>query len=349
MNKRILIIGAFGYRNNKLDGQTIKTRDILRLFQERHKGKTDYFDTLLVKQTKNPLLLLLLFFKLLIADIVIVAPASHAMEKMFPTIYHLSKVLRYEIIVTCVGGWQVEFFRGGHGYMPHPKIMNYCKKIKGFLPELANVESYLKNNEGFKNTMVFPNFRFVPDFISSGNNTETFKIVFMARINKRKGIETVFNFAEKAKEKGLKIQIDFYGQIEKEDKNLFIELVNRNSSIIRYLGPLLPQDIYSTLSKYDVLVLPTQYYTEGFPGSILDAYISGIPVIVTEWKHAHEFVSDGKSGIIIPFGSCQKEFDGSLYHLYSDKKLLNEMKLGALNEAKKYTPDVAWNVLMSYL
>ncbi len=350
MNRnRILIIGAFGYRNNKLDGQTIKSRDILRLFQERYLGKTDFFDTLEVKQTKNPFLLVSLFTKLVLSDIVILAPASHAMAKMFPTIYHLSRILHFSIIITCVGGWQVEFFRGGHGYVAHPRIMKYCKKIKGFLPELDNVNSYLRNVEGFVNTEVFPNFRFVPSFTKEENKTDIFKIVYMARINKNKGFETVFSFADNVVKEKLKIEIDFYGQIEKEDEEFFLKLVQKHSSIVRYLGPLLPQNIYTTLTKYDVLVLPTRYYTEGFPGSILDAYIAGIPVVVTEWKHSHEFVSNGKSGIIIPFGNCQKEFNQSLFRLYYDKKLLNAMKSGAIKEAEKYTPDVAWNTISKYL
>lgn len=38
------------------------------------------------------------------------------------------------------------------------------------------------------------------------------------------------------------------------------------------------------------MLLPTHYYTEGLPGSVLDAYMSGIPIIVSRWKHASEFV-----------------------------------------------------------
>ena len=82
---------------------------------------------------------------------------------------------------------------------------------------------------------------------------------------------------------------------------------------IEYRGALQPSEIYTNLSKYDVMLLPTHFYTEGLPGSVVDAYISGIPVIVTEWKHSHEFVDNGKSGYIVPFDNGLKEMvDGAL-------------------------------------
>ena len=31
--KKVLVLGYFGYRSNQLDGQTIKTRNIMRLLQ----------------------------------------------------------------------------------------------------------------------------------------------------------------------------------------------------------------------------------------------------------------------------------------------------------------------------
>ena len=80
------------------------------------------------------------------------------------------------------------------------------------------------------------------------------------------------------------------------------------------------------LINYDVMLLPTEIYTEGFPGSILDAYIAGIPVIATEWKHSHEFIDDKFTGFIVPFGDCQNEFNDKILTLYNDRELLLQMK-----------------------
>lgn len=346
---RVLLLGAFGYLNDKLDGQTIKTRDIYRMLCENHKGRVDRFDTLKVKQTKNPLLLLELFWRLLRADIVVIAPASHAMATLYPVIYYLSFILRYEIVMTCVGGWQVEFFLGGHGYTPHPKELKISKKIKAFLPEMNNVNNYIVEHLGFKNCEVFPNFRYIPEFETKPNNERPFKVVFMARVDIMKGYDTVFSFAEYIREKKLDVIIDFYGQLEPGNEQDFLDKVAKNSDIVKYHGALKPAQIYSTLSGYDVLVLPTKYYTEGFPGSILDAYISGIPVVVTEWKHSHEFVKEGKTGFIVPFGENQIEFNEKLLELYNDSEKLREMKRNAKVESLKYRSSEAWRIISKYL
>lgn len=98
-----------------------------------------------------------------------------------------------------------------------------------------------------------------------------------------------------------------------------------------------------------MLILPTQYYTEGFPGSILDAYIAGIPVIVTDWKHSHEFVIENKTGFIVPFGESVDEIVEKIKLLYFNRDLLHNMKINAREESKKYSEDAAWNVLKKYL
>ncbi|MDE6397304.1 MAG: glycosyltransferase, partial [Muribaculaceae bacterium] len=118
---------------------------------------------------------------------------------------------------------------------------------------------------------------------------------------------------------------------------------------LNYCRCLQPDEIVDVLSTYDCLLLPTHYYTEGFPGSILDAYRSGIPVIVSKWKYAHEFVSEGKTGFIADFNNPLPDIVSAINKLLSDHQLLNEMKNNAYKEATKYTEDVAWKIISKYL
>ena len=41
----MLVLGYFGNRTNKLDGQTVKTRDVYRLAKEQYGDCVEYFDT----------------------------------------------------------------------------------------------------------------------------------------------------------------------------------------------------------------------------------------------------------------------------------------------------------------
>jgi len=54
-----------------------------------------------------------------------------------------------------------------------------------------------------------------------------------------------------------------------------------------------------TIQKYDVLILPTFYQGEGYPGVIIEAYSLGLPVITTNWKAIPEIVENRKTGLLI--------------------------------------------------
>ena len=49
---RILVLGYFGYKTNRLNGQTVKTRDIYRLVTEQTNGAVDFYDTEEAKYNK---------------------------------------------------------------------------------------------------------------------------------------------------------------------------------------------------------------------------------------------------------------------------------------------------------
>ena len=161
----------------------------------------------------------------------------------------------------------------------------------------------------------------------------------MARVMRQKGVDWIFDMADYIKKNGLqeKFSITFFGPEDNEDKQYFESNVAKYG-FVEYRGALQPNEIHETLSNYDVMLLPTHFYTEGLPGSVVDAYISGIPVIVTEWKHSHEFVDDGKSGFIVPFENGKEQLIDRVLLLGSDRKLLQELKENVLVKRMEFAP-----------
>lgn len=345
-SKNIFIVGAFGYHNNQLDGQTIKTRNIFQLIQDRYNGIVSFFDTLIIR--KNPIKLFNLFYKLICCDILLLIPCRRNLSLFLPVAYFLSKICKYEIIIICIGGWQYEFFTGKNGYKSHLFQMRLCKSVKAHLPEMQLVHDILTNECGFTNSQVFPNFRFFTP-IPITENTGTLKLVFMARITEEKGYKQIFEALDILQQKGINVIMDFYGPIFHRDKDNFMKLVYKHKGNVRYCGKVEPENIHIILSQYDIMLLPTQYYTEGFPGSILDAFISGIPVIVTEWKHSHEFITEGESGYIIPFNNGIQTMVEKIIYLNKNRNKLQELKHNAQKESQKYSADIAWNIIKKYL
>ena len=343
--KSVLVLGYFGYITNQLDGQTIKTRNIYNLLKSKEDqlGIVRYFDSEQFKN--NKLSVLKMLWKLVNSNNLIYLPAYNNLKYILPFLFVICCCLRIKIFYVVIGGWLNEYLEN----LPLHRAM--LKRISSILPETNELIIKLKENFGFANLTCLPNFR-IHDFKPEIKiNPDKFRIVFMARINSKKGIDTVFKIADyfqNNKNENKDISVDFWGPIEPIDKENFLFNIERHLNTT-YKGQLAPNKIYNTLSQYDVMVLPTKYYTEGFPGSILDAYISGIPVIVTKWKHADEFVTHGKTGYIVPFENGEKMMIKYLIDLSRNIDLLLNLKRNAAVEAQKYSYQVAWSVLSNIL
>lgn len=338
--KNILVFGYFGYITNQLDGQTVKTRAIYNLIKnktiERHVA---YADSQAFR--KFPLNILNFFKNIIKCDSLIWLPAHNNLRYLFPIIWLGSKVFHYEIIYIVIGGWLSSILER----LPfHRTKLN---KIKAILLENQLAKEELKSKYNFNNLDIIPNFRDSSPKPLINTDITKFKLVFMARVNKMKGLDTISQIAEKLD--GDNYLIDIYGPINEADRAyLEADLCNKYN-FISYRGVLQPDEITSNLVNYDVMLFPTHYFTEGFPGSIMDAYRSGIPVIATAWKHASEFVIHGITGYIADFERPVDGFLSAIGKLRGDKELLMRMKNAAYEESLKFTPEKAWNVLEKYI
>lgn len=333
--QRILVLGYFGYETNQLDGQTVKTRDIYRLLcEQRGKSNVDWFDTQSFR--KSVFKVFSMFWKVCRCDVLAYLPAHNNLKYIFPIIFVFSKIFSFKIHYFVVGGWLSGFIEN----LPLHRWM--LKRIKGIHVETQRLLLDLKERYGFRNVDIFPNFRFFDFTPEKRIEDQALRLVFMARIMKKKGIDWIFNLADYILKQGLeeKISITFYGPVAEEDSEYFASKVNRYK-FINYNGLLQPADIHRALSQYDVMLLPTHFYTEGLPGSIVDAYISGVPVIVTRWIHAEEFVDDGRSGFIIPFENGQDILIEKVLQLFNDRERLRQMQDFALRKREEFIPPMS--------
>ena len=324
---------------NQLDGQTVKTRDVYRLAKEQLNNCTvDYFDTQELK--KNKLLVLKMFWKVMCCKTLFYLPAHNNLKVFFPVIFILSQLFRFRIHYFVVGGWLRE-------YLTHRAIHRFMlSRIKSIHAETKRLKKELEDYYHYKNVDIFPNFRFF-NYNPKPSESDKLRIVFMARVMRQKGIDWIFDMADYIKKNGLqeKFSLTFFGPEDNEDKQYFESNVAKYG-FVEYRGALQPKEIHETLSNYDVMLLPTHFYTEGLPGSVVDAYISGIPVIATEWKHSHEFIDDGKSGFIVTFENGKQQMINRVKSLEEDRTLLRRMKANALIKRMEFAPPKLDNLVV---
>ena len=334
--KKVLVFGYFGYETNQLDGQTVKTRSIYELLAKNQNLKVSFSDTQSFRH--KPLNSLKCIKDIITSDTVIWLPAHNNLKYLLPIIWPIALLSHTKIVYSVIGGWLVPFLQK----LPiHRWMLSRLHKI---LAETTTVKSGLEEQYGFENVSLLYNFREIEGALTPSTN-ENLKLVFCARINRKKGLATVFNFLDSLPVES-KISVDFYGPVASEDKEWF-EAQIKSHPKSRFAGVLQPSEIQKTLNQYDIMLFPTQYFTEGLPGTIIDSYFASIPVIATEWLNAHEFIKDGKTGIIISFENNQQAFNDAIHMLDKNRQQLAELKQGANSESRRYTAQFANEILMA--
>lgn len=118
------------------------------------------------------------------------------------------------------------------------------------------------------------------------------------------------------------------------------------SKDIKYKGFVEPDQSVSILKNYTALVFPTHYKTEGIPGTIIDAYSAGVPVITSLWNNSGDVFEENYTGWGYEIGS----YEGLLNCLRKlEKKLdtFNSFKVNCLEKAKEYRPSEIMKIMLA--
>lgn len=126
---------------------------------------------------------------------------------------------------------------------------------------------------------------------------ENFRIVFMGNVSKIKGVDLLIK-AKKALSQNVKITV--FGKLIDISRQELEEVG------ILYGGILSNNLVLDTLSEFDYMCLPTRHIGEGYPGSIIEAFIAGLPVIASNWRSIPELVVENKTGILFESSNVQQ-------------------------------------------
>lgn len=339
-NVKIAIVGHFGGNKVFTDGQTIKTKTIYEALKERDIIITK-IDTFFLK--KNPFIFLGQLLRGSISNKkIIILLSLNGRRYLFPIFYILQKYFDKEIYHYAIGG------RLMNEVSTHKNYRKYVKSFSGNWLESTLLTNQLQEI-GITNAIYVPNFKRIEpltkkeiedNFILKNN------FCIFSRITKKKGIIDAINTILKINElkKYEKVTLDIYGPVEKEFEIEFKEALKKSSEYCHYKGIISFEKSVEILKNYLCLLFPTHWYHEGIPGTIIDAFMAGVPVIAKNWKYCNEMIVDKKTGLIYEFDSPEKLFDSVLYAL-DNKKEIYKMKFNCLEEAKKYSEDEVLKVI----
>lgn len=334
---KILICGHFGGNEEFLDGQTIKTKNIyLALLDEYGEKEINKIDTYQWK--KHPIQ----FLKKCIEGIkksknIIILPAHNGVRVFIPLFLLINKLYKRKIFYIVIGGWLPEFLENRKG------LLKKAKKLDKIFVETNNMKKQLEELD-VKNVEILVNFKNITPLKEEELNfdySKPYKLCTFSRVMKEKGIEDAINVIKKINGDANEIvyELDIYGPIDKNYESEFEEIMKDAPSYIQYKGCVDSNKSIETLKNYYLLLFPTKFKTEGIPGTIIDAFSAGVPVLASNWDNANEIIYDGKNGLIYEFNDLV-DFYNKLKMLLDYKKVYN-MKYNCIGNAKKFTTECA--------
>ncbi|UWU00276.1 glycosyltransferase family 4 protein [Proteus vulgaris] len=323
---KALQIGNFGGNKEQIDGQTIKTNLFFNLVKENYHN-TLKIDIYKYSKVQFLLLFLKLPFFILRTDVVFIGLGKKGMRTLAPWCIFLSKILKKEINYYVIGGWIYTLLNERKWLI---KYFKYFNKILVELPSMI----ITGNSIGLYNVEYFPNFRQINSIITTNKTSKNnLNLVFFSRVIKEKGILILLETIDKINSENLNINLTIFGPIY--DESIKYEIERRENVV--YSGILDPfsNSLYDTLNQFDLMVFPTFYNGEGFPGAIIDAFISAIPVIASNWKYNAEIITDGYNGRIIDNNS--DTLSKILKYYYFNINELDSMKNNAKISSNDYS------------
>lgn len=223
---------------------------------------------------------------------VIVMPGSRGLRRLLPLYARWSRRTGIRTHYLVVGGWLPRYVRDRPGYLPD------LRALDGLYVQTRRMQHDLRAM-GLDNVHLLPNFRRFPrDRPRSGACQEPLRLVFLSRVMQEKGAGLAVDAVEAVNhEAGSTVAtLDLYGPVESHARAWFDARMDAAGTGIRYQGALAPERVQEHLIDYDVMLFPTYYGGEAFPGVILDAMIAGIPVIASDWQDNAEVVEHGRTG-----------------------------------------------------
>ena len=330
--QKIIFIGLVGTGKPAIGGEIMKNQLIIRQLKKYHNNicVIDFYGW-----RKRPWVILNLLLKLLFNPkaALILSTAPQNMYLMVKLLYYMHS--KRTIVHWVVGGTF------------HNKVEQHIYDRKYYDYITANVVQIETMVEGLKkcgvnNAIYVPNSKpifHIPQ--KKFREKEVIQFVFLSRIIPDKGCNLIIKAVNQLNTEGFinKYNVDFYGKID----NAYYEEFTRELNLIEnanYEGLLdLRENAgYDELAGYDVMLFPTYWHGEGFAGIFIDAFIAGLPIIVSDWNHNKEFIKDGETGIVISPQNVS-ELATAMRNVIEKKVDIAKMSKNCQTEAMNYDID----------
>lgn len=342
MNK-ISVIGNFGNGEEQFGGQTVKTRivtdEIIKIFGNENVCiyntagglKTLFKSTFIafkaMRKSRN----------------VVILPAHNGIRVFVPLLVIFQFFFRNRRVhYVAIGGWLPDFIKDKW------LLRRSLHKLFMIYAETHRMERALIDT-GYKNVTYMPNFKpleIVPESSLDKKFSEPYALCTFSRVCSIKGISDAADAVMYVNSKSghSVFSLDIYGKVEEDEDDWFKSLMGRVSSEVRYRGIAPFDKSVQVLKDYAFMLFPTRYHGEGIPGTIIDAYAAGLPVVSSLYPNFSEIIDEGVTGFGYEFGNVEA-LKSLLLRIAMNPKMILSLKKNCVRQAAKYQPDTVIKIL----
>lgn len=132
----------------------------------------------------------------------------------------------------------------------------------------------------------------------------------VARLVEKKGLDTLVHSLERLKNQGEKVELLIAGSGPLETElRLLASKLDFTDSDVRFLGAMSHAKVAEFIKSLDIFVLPCKQDVngdmDGIPVVLMEAMLSGVPVISTNLSGIPELIEDKQTGLLILPGDDQ--------------------------------------------
>ncbi len=338
---KLAVIGHFGQGRELLNGQTVKTKDLVYGLEQYAQAEVTLVDT--HGWSRRPLALIRnVKASFAQCEGVIMLPAHKGVQVFAPLLAHFKKKYSKKIYYDVIGGWLPELLRG------KKKLARTLRCFDGIWVETASMKEKLEE-QGFSNVTVIPNFKRIRPLQEQElvySEDEPLRLCTFSRVMPEKGIGLAVEAVRQANARlgRQAFSLDLYGQIDENSGQWFEALQQTFPEGVTYRGCVDASESVGVLKNYFALLFPTCYQGEGFAGTLIDACCAGLPVIASDWRYNRELVTD-RTGVLFPARDGEALTQILMAAAQSPGKL-SEKKRGCLAEARKYRIDMVISLII---
>ena len=333
--EKIAIIGHFGGNEAFFDGQTVKTKNLAQLLCGERDLSVKRVDTYYARGKKIKLLWQTVW-ALLTCKHIFLLVSVNGLRVFLPLLYALNTITRRPIYHYVIGSELLGMVK------EDPKLVKYLNSFAANWFEYESGTQALRKM-GVTNVDTVPNFKAIAPVAEAHAycaEDRHYRFCTFSRVMREKGItEAIEVIARIKKESGeIAVSLDIYGPIDPTYREELDALLSLHADCVTYRGIVESDRSVEALKDYYALLFPTTWPGEGLPGTVIDAFAAGLPVIASDWNANKEIIRHGVQGIVYPFDDVQTLYDAIVWAL-AHTDAFNEMRVACRAQFAAYMPE----------